>query len=352
MHAAASSKTMFVLAVILGCAMPAARGAEPTAWPVPDWQTARPAEVGLSAAGLAKVRQWHEKNGSKTGLVVRHGRVAAEWYFGDAAASTRYLVFSTSKSFASTAAGLLITDGKLKLDTTVGQVLPDVKPEGKRAVTVKQLLSMTSGVHNKPLADEPKVFSYSLDEAPLDYPPGSKWDYNNCGLSLLSPVIKKTSGQELDQLLDKRIFQPIGIRRDDWSWDQVEGRTLPYSGLHITARALARFGLLFLNRGRWQDQQLLPAEWVKEATAPSQSMNKAYGYLWWNNTTGRWPTVPRDAYASLGHLDNDMLIVPSLDLIVVRQVGDDPASKGKKRDIGQLWSLAVEAVQTPGMARR
>jgi CubicO group peptidase (beta-lactamase class C family) len=353
MHTAIRRTMLFTVAMTVGLAAQSTFGAEPTtAWPVPDWQTARPAQVGLSADGLAKMKTWHEQNGSRTGLVVRHGRIAGEWYFGDAAASKKYLVFSTSKSFSSTAAGLLIADGKLSLDTTVGQVLNDVRPEAKQQVTIRQLLSMTSGVHNnKQLKDEPKIFDYALHQAPMDHPPGSTWDYNNTGLAILSPVIAKVAGQELDQVLDKKVFQPIGIGRDDWSWDQNQGHTLPYTGLHITARSLARFGLLFLNRGRWQEQVIVPADWVARATAPSQTMNPAYGYLWWNNSAGKWPTVPRDAYAALGAFDNDMLIVPSLDLIVVRQVGDDSASR-KKRDIGKLWALAVEAIETPSMARR
>jgi CubicO group peptidase (beta-lactamase class C family) len=104
---------------------------------------------------------------------------------------------------------------------------------------------------------------------------------------------------------------------------------------------------VFLNKGKWQDRQVVPADWVAEATRPSQELNKSYGYLWWNNTDKHWQGTPADAYAALGRFDNSMLIVPSLDLIVIRQVGDDTGHE-RKIDIGELWRLAVEAVEVNG----
>jgi CubicO group peptidase (beta-lactamase class C family) len=315
-----------------------------TAWPAPDWQTAKPESQGVSSQGMDRVRDWLKENGSKTGLVVRHGRIVGEWYFDDATAESRYLVYSSTKSFASTAAGLAIEGGKLTLDTKVGDVLPDVRPEGKREVTVRQLLSMTSGVHNEgKFGSLPDMFDYALHEAPMDHRPGEKWDYNNTGLALLSPLVKQADGRYIDQILDEQVFRPIGIQAADWEWQRQNEIPLSFSGLHITARAFARFGLMFMNGGKWQDEQIVPAAWVAEAGKPSQTMNASYGYLWWNNTTDKWPGVPKDAYASLGAFDNDMLLVPSLDLIVIRQVGDDSANK-RKLKIGELFKLAVDAV--------
>lgn len=327
-----------VLGVLLGDA-PAQ-----TAWPVPDWETAQPESQGMSRPGLDKVRDWLKEHGSKCGLVVRHGRLVGEWYFDDATRQSRYIVYSTTKSFASTAAGLAIAAGQLKLDTKVGDVLPDVLPEGKRDVTVRQLLSMTTGVHNDPgIHNKPDLFGYSLYEAPMDHAPGARWDYNNTGLAILGPVMKRATGKHIDQILNEQVFEPIGIKPDDWEWERRGETPLPYSGLHVTARAMARFGLMFMNRGKWQDRQIVPAAWTEEASRPSQTMNPNYGYLWWNNAAGRWPGVPQDAYASLGKFDNSMLLVPSLDLIVLRQVGDDTVPD-RKLNIGELWKLAVNAV--------
>lgn len=316
------------------------------AWPVPDWETAKPESQGMSSSRLAKVRNWLKQHGSKTGMVVRRGRLVGEWYFDDATPQSRYIVYSTTKSFSSTAAGLAIAAGKMKLETKVGELLPDVRPEGKRDVTVRQLLSMTSGVHNDPgIGAKPDLFGYALYEAPMDHAPGAKWDYNNTGLSILGPVVKQATGKHVDQILNEQVFEPIGIKPEDWEWQRRGETPLPYSGLHITARGLARFGLMFMRRGKWQERQVVPAAWAEEACRPSQTMNPTYGYLWWNNTTGRWPGVPQDAFASLGKSDNSMLLVPSLDLVVIRQVGDD-AVPNRKLNIGELWKLAVDAVES------
>lgn len=347
MHASRLTVRILALATIY---LAAARllAADATAWPVPDWQTASPESQGMSAAGVEKVRDWLRDNGSKTGLVVRHGRIVGEWYFADAQPSSKYLVYSTSKSFASTAAGVAIAQGKIKLETRVGDLLPDVSPPEKAQITVRQILSMTTGVHNNPKFGElPQRFTYALQEAPMDHAPGTKWQYNNTGLALLGPLLFKATGEQLDALLKEQVFKPIGIRESDWSWDSNEGYTLPYSGLHITARALARFGLLFLNKGKWQDRQVVSAEWVAEATSPSQDLEKSYGYLWWNNSANKWKGGPTDAYAALGRFDNNMFVVPSLDLIVLRQVGND-SGNNRKINQGELLKLAADAVTETG----
>jgi CubicO group peptidase (beta-lactamase class C family) len=316
-----------------------------TVFPVPDWQVDKPEAQQMSSEILEKVGKWLQENGSKTGLVVRHGKIVGEWYFDDAKADSRYLVYSTSKSFSSTAAGLAIAAGKLKLDSKVGDFFPDAAPPQKRDITVRQLLSMTSGAHNdNAILNKTDLFSYVLSaQLPMDHAPGEKWDYNNSGLSLLGPVVHKATGQNIDQILNEQVFKKIGIPREDWTWEDRDGMPLPYSGLHITARSLARFGLLFLNKGSWRGNKLIAPEWVAQATHASQDLNKRYGFLWWNNSTDAWSGVPEDAYAALGKFDNDMLIVPSLDLIVIRQVGDDTGNN-RQLKIGDLFALATSAV--------
>ncbi len=116
-----------------------------TVFPAPNWQVAKPETQAMSSEGVEKVGQWLKDSGAKAGLVVRHGVIVGEWYFEDAKPETKHLVYSTSKSFSSVAAGLAIGDGKLKLDSTVGEFFPDANPAEKRKITIKQLLSMTSG---------------------------------------------------------------------------------------------------------------------------------------------------------------------------------------------------------------
>ena len=319
-----------------------------TAHPSPDWEVVKPETQSMSAEGIEKVGQWLKDSGAKTGLVVRHGRIVGEWYFDDATPESKYLVYSTTKSFASTAAALAIADKKLTLDSKVGEFFPDARPPAKREITVRELLSMTSGAHSdNSILRREDLFDYVLEELPMDFAPGEKWVYNNSGLSLLSPVVHKATGKNIDQLLDEQIFEKIGIARDDWTWDRRDGMPIPYSGLHITARALARFGLLALNKGQWRGKRLLSSDWMAEAARSSQDLNKAYGYLWWNNSQGAWSGVPRDAFAAMGKFGNSMLLVPSLDLIVLRQIGDD-SGNNRSVDLRELFALAVSAVTDPG----
>lgn len=316
-----------------------------TVWPGEDWETATPASQGMDAEGLEKAKAWLESHNSKSGVVIRHGRIVAEWYFGGADRQSKFAAYSTSKSLSSMATGLAIADGKLALDHTVGKYIPDASPEGKRAVTVKQLLSMTSGVHNDPgIGQREDLFSYALRTAPMDHAPGTKWDYNNTGLALLSPVFQKATGKQIDEFLNDGVFRPIGIRSDDLTWESREGFALPYSGCHTTARSLGRIGLLVLHQGEWNGQQLVRAEWLKESIAPSQELNKSYGYLWWNNSTNKWPNVPKDAYAALGKWDNNIFVAPGLDLIVIRQSDLAPA---KGHQIAEYYQLVCDAVKKP-----
>ena len=324
-----------------------ARGAvAQTVWPGEDWETASPASQQMDVAGLEKAKAWLESHNSKSGIVIRHGRIVAEWYFGDANQQSKFAAYSTSKSLSSMATGLAIADGKLALDHTVGKYSPDASPDSKRTVTVKQLLSMSSGVHNNSgIGQREDLFSYALKAAPMDHEPGAKWDYNNTGLALLSPVFQKATGQQIDEFLIGRVFRPIGIRADDLMWERREGYALPYSGCHTTARSLGRIGLMVLHQGKWIDKQIVPAEWLKESIAPSQELNKSYGYLWWNNTTNKWPHVPKDAYAALGKWDNNIFVVPSLDLIVIRQSDIAPPAKDYK--IADYYQLVCNAVKQP-----
>lgn len=331
-----------IWSMLVVCSIPRLADAQ-SVFPGEDWEVASPASQGMDAAGLDKAKAWLESHNSKSGVVIRHGRIVAEWYFGGADRNSKFAAYSTSKSLSSMATGLAIDDGKLALDHTVGQYVANASPDSKRAVTVKQLLSMTSGVHNDPgIGQRDDLFTYAATVAAMDHAPGAKWDYNNTGLALLSPVFKKATGKQIDEYLSERVFQPIGMKTSDWTWERREGLAIPYSGCHTTARSMGRIGLMVLHNGKWNDKQIVPASWLAESIAPSQELNKSYGYLWWNNTTNKWPGVPKDAYAALGRWDNNIFVVPSQDLVVIRQSDLAPAADHK---IVEYYQLVCDAVK-------
>lgn len=149
-----------------------------------------------------------------------------------------------------------------------------------------------------------------------------------------------------ERLSAEKVFQPIGI--ENLSWDVQGGsgclgpHTNAHTGIHISARELARFSYLALHSGRWNGQQLIPPEWMALATRTSQQLNPAYGYTWWVNTQGaQWPSLPHDAFALAGYRSNRSYTIPSLDLVVSR-VGSGPV----EWDEQALLTSVVAAILT------
>ena len=217
---------------------------------------------------IDQVGEWLKANGSKTGLVVRHGRIVGEWYFDGAKPDTKLLVYSTTKSFSSTAAGLAIAADKLKLDSKLGDFFPAATPPEKREITVRQILSMTTGVKSdNGILQRSDLFRYALHELPMEFEPGTHWVYNNSGLSLLSPIIREATGQNIDELLDEQVFQKIGIPRDDWTWEERDGMPLPTLGCTSRPAAWPGTDCCFSTRGCGRARRSsAPTGWPRRPT--------------------------------------------------------------------------------------
>ena len=149
----------------------------------------------------------------------------------------------------------------------------------------------------------------------------------------------------MSDYLKERVFDPIGI--ENLSWDVQGGsgfigpHTNAHTGIHISARELARFGYLHLHSGVWNGEQLISRWWIDLATRTSQDLNPSYGYTWWVNTRGTcWPGIPRDAFALSGYRSNRCYIIPSLDLIVAR-VGSGPPSWDEQEFIEGIVSAVI-----------
>jgi CubicO group peptidase (beta-lactamase class C family) len=307
-------------------------GAGEELWPMPAWKTAAPSEVGLDGARLAEAREY-ALTGGGSGYVVRHGRLVLNW--GDP--RQRYDLKSTTKSFGATALGLAILDGKLALTDRAHQRHPQfgVPPEANlksgwlQEVTLLHLATHTAGFE--------KPGGYT----PLTFPPGTRWAYSDGGPNWLAECVTLAYRQDLDQLMFDRVFTPLGIQRSDLVWrknsyregslDGIPRREFG-SGISANVDAMARIGLLYLREGRWNGQQILPAEFVRQVgrTVPAvvglpevdpQTYGNAsdhYGLLWWNNADGTLPQVPRDAYWTWGLYDSLIVVIPSLDLVAAR----------------------------------
>jgi len=289
-------------------------------------------------------------------VVIHHGYLVCEIATFYVLNTARSDIWSGTKSFTATAWGLLF-DGRIpQLDrdsapVTLDSHIYDFIPEGdpltdsrKREITVGQVLSMTAGfkgedwgVVGAPTAIDAGPYEHALGFAPnrsglwvatLAADPGTRWDYSDPAFCHLSLGFNGATGREIADVMGQYVFTPIGIEHA--SWDQQGGggflgpHTNPHTGLHLSARELARFGYLALHHGRWGDETIIPEAWQEQATRPSQELNPSYGYGWWTNARGSYaPGLPADLIAVSGFAGNRCYVVPSLDLVVAR-VGTGP----------------------------
>jgi CubicO group peptidase (beta-lactamase class C family) len=290
-------------------------------------------------------------------VVVRHGYVVKELHTFNVGTKTTFDIWSCTKSFTSTAWGLLLDDSrngksaklkKVDLESPAYDFIPEGLPlsdKRKGRIQLKHLLSMTSGIAGERelisgIADshEHGPFEFALGKGTnrfgdsvdtLTSEPGDRWDYSDAAFAHLSLAFSNVAGEEIAAYLIRRVLEPIGVQSLTWDVQGGSGHLGPHTnahtGIHISARDLARFAYLILRRGNWLGRQLVPESWITVATAPSQTHNRHYGYAWWLNTDGsRWPRVPSDAFALEGYRANRCYIVPSLDLVVSR-VGSGPS---------------------------
>lgn len=290
-------------------------------------------------------------------VIIRHGYLVREYYSFIVLIPTRFDIWSGTKSLAGTAWGILLEDSRqgrlsgsqqVDLGSPVYAFIPEGYPltdPRKERMTIRHLLTLTSalpggdeGIYGIPTATEHGPFEHALGRCPNRYgkwvdkllgEPGTVWTYSDPGWAHLALAFFNITGREMSDYLQERVFGPIGI--ENLSWDVQGGsgfmgpHTNAHTGIHISARELARFGYLMLHKGVWDGEQLVPRWWVELATEPSQDLNPAYGYTWWVNKGGaRWPELPRDAFGLSGHRNNYCTIIPSLDLVVAR-VGSGPS---------------------------
>ena len=203
-------------------------------------------------------------------MILRHGRVIAEGWWKPEAADKPHVLASLSKSFNATAVGLAIQEGKLSLDDPVLKFFPADVPaepsENLRAMTVRDLLTMSCGHDTEPkiLGGAPTVKQFLAH--PVLHKPGTHFQYNTLGSYTLSAIITKVTGQTTLEYLKPRLFEPLGIENPQWE-SSPEGNSLGGYGLRLCTEDIAKFGQLYLQRGKWNGKQLIPQTWVEQATA-------------------------------------------------------------------------------------
>lgn len=312
------------------------------------WETATPESQGMSAAKLDAMKDGLVPSGTKAILVIRNDKIVYEWYAeGHGITKTHYTASLAKALVGGVSLGVAITDGKVALDDPASKYIPQWKEGRKSKITIRMLGSHTSGLADaneegkshdkltgwkgdfwkqKPVPDDP--FTISRDLTPLDFEPGKQFGYSNPGIGMLTYAVTSTlkddTQKDVRSFLKERVMRKIGAPDTEWSVGygktyEVDGLPLvgSWGGGAFTARTAARVGRLMLRQGDWDGTRILSKAAVRDTTT-SAGLPGDCGMGWWTNNGGRYPKLPKDAFWGAGAGDQLLLVVPSLNLIAVR----------------------------------
>jgi CubicO group peptidase (beta-lactamase class C family) len=344
------------------------------------WTTASPDSVGMDGAQLCGIaaRLGQRATSVHSVVVARHGKLVFEQYFPgydqpwgqpdgqhEFTAMTKHDMRSASKSVVSLLVGIAI-DRKLidGVDEPVLKFFPDhqaVTQAGWEAITLRHLLTMSSGMKwdearawTDPNNDEPHLVSeadpigYVLAR-PVAAPPDVLWTYNGGGTELLGNVLEHVSGKPLEAFAREVLFQPLGITDVEWK-AYTNGKIAAAAGLRLRPRDAAKIGQLVLNRGQWNGQQIVSAEWIAQSTAPRfQAVGYFggtlfYGYQWW---MGRSLTGGKETkwIGAFGWGGQRIFIVPELDIVMMTTAAQYGQPKEGLAAIDILTNIVIPSVR-------
>lgn len=313
------------------------------------WETVDPVTLGWCTDQIPPLIDFLDSNDTKAFIVLKDGRIAIEQYFGTFTQDSLWYWASAGKSLTSFLVGMAQADGLLDINEPSSNYLgtgwTSCTPQQEAAITIRHQLTMTTGL------DDGVANSDCTDPACLVYlaDAGTRWAYHNAAYTKLDGVISAATGQSLNGYILTNLTPATGI----------SGLYLPidYNNVFFsTPRNMARFGLLALNRGVWNTTDVLGDDAYFEAmTTTSQTLNPSYGYLWWLNGKGSlmvpgsqivfptdlMPNEPEDAFNALGKNGQQINVVPSKGLVVVR-MGNPPAGSGAAVAItfnNDIWGL-------------
>jgi len=324
-----------VAVVLLALLLPGveAAGAQ-SRFPGAEWtRAASPESVGWDGAKLRAAFDYADSIGSSAIMVIHNGQVVAE--HGNTAQKLH--VFSVRKSFQSALVGLLVADGRLSLDATLATLgIDDIEPsltDVEKQATVRHLLMARSGVYHEAAYETPGMVNRR--PARGTHKPGEFWFYNNWDFNALGTIIERAAGKSMFELFDERIAKPIGMQDFHVSDGEVVREAASAHGAHVfrmSARDVARFGLLYLERGRWNDRQIIPEAWVRESTQPHTDIGLlgGYGYLWWVALRGKHflsTEAPEGTYSARGTGEQNLVIYPAWNLVVVHRADAEGARR-------------------------
>ena len=293
-------------------------------------------------------------------VILQDGKVRFERYGLGFDAKGRWTSFSVAKSFTSTLVGAAIQDGKIRsLDDKVSQYVPGLRGSAYDDVTVRQLLTMSSGVrwnedYEDPNADVAK-FNNAEPEAGMDatvsymrklpraHPPGKVWHYNTGETNLVGVLVSSATGKPLAQYLQEKIWQPAGMEAPATWLLSKTGQEIAGCCLQAATRDYARFGLFVLAGGKAGGQQIVPVDWFAQATVKQKDIGnsgKGYGYQWWTYDDG--------SVAAQGIFGQGIFIDPKRRLVIASNADWTRATKGPEPEAREAFYKQVQALIDAG----
>ncbi|CAD0004578.1 serine hydrolase domain-containing protein [Flavobacterium salmonis] len=288
------------------------------------WETQSISDLKWNQNAVQPLLDYLELKNSKSFIILVNGRIVLENYFNDHSATKNWYWASAGKTLTSTVTGIAQQEGILNINNKVSEYLgtgwTSETLAKENLITCKHLLTMTSGLDDSTDDVEPADLIYKADA-------GTRWAYHNVYVKL-QDVAAAASKQNWSTYFNAKLRDKIGM---DGTWVKIDVNSVYTS----TTRSMARFGLLMLNKGKWENNTILNEAYFNEATTTSQNINLAYGYLWWLNGKANYhlpqspltfqgsiiPTAPSDMFMALGKNDQKIYVIPSKKMVVIR-MGD------------------------------
>jgi len=291
-----------------------------------QWETVSAAVLGWDTSNEQQLFDYLAAKGTKSFMVLKKGRIVYEKYFNGQTATDDWVWFSAGKTLTATTIGIAQQENLLNINDKSSDYLgagwTSLTTSQEEAITIKHQLSMSSGLDETVnwACYTPSCFQY---KAPVN----TRWAYHQGAYTILQDVVANATSTSFENYFATKLKNPIGM---NGSWFVLN----EYHLYKSTARSMSRFGLLMLNEGVWDGNAILTdANYFEEMTNTSQQMNKSYGYLWWLNgkesvmiagdqnvyPSSLVPNAPADMFCALGYADQKIYVVPSKELVIIRQ---------------------------------
>jgi CubicO group peptidase (beta-lactamase class C family) len=294
------------------------------------WETNAVANLKWNESAVQPLKDFLIQKNTKSFMILVNGRIVMEEYFNGHTASATWEWNSAGKTLVATTTGIAQQEGLLNINNKASSYLgtdwtnmPLLK---ENLITVRNLLTMTSGIDDTKQLTIKSNLTYVADA-------GSRWAYGNV-FQKLTDVVANASNKNFETYFNEKLKNKIGMD-GFWNFGAI------FTIYHSTTRSMARFGLLALNNGQWENDQIINKAFFTESISTSQNINPAYGYLWWLNGKTSFmipseqtvyqgslvPNAPADMYAAMGANDQRIYVVPSKKMVVIR-MGDasDPTN--------------------------